>query len=303
MSTCAQATLIATGESFPVIGANEAMYLVAAGGGGGAGYTQVRGTTYFYTAGGGGGAGGLRTGTQAISLATNYAVTVGAGGTAATAQGVYGGDGGSSSFSPVSTTGGGGGGFLTIATGAATAGRNGGSGGGAAGLNNFAIGGVGTAGQGNNGGGNTLGHRQKGYEFCVANPLNSACNDASLLDAVGNHASGAGGGAGGAASGTALGPGLLSYISGVATTYAAGGRVREACGPAWAFTPVAGTANRGNGGSGCDAANGGSGVVIVRYLSSYTLTNPGGGLTFTTTTSGPHKVTIITAGAGNIRWD
>jgi hypothetical protein len=45
---------------------------------------------------------------------------------------------------------------------------------------------------------------------------------------------------------------------------------------------------------------GGSGVVIVRYPSIYTISNPGGGLTFTTATVGGDKVTTFTAGTGNI---
>jgi hypothetical protein len=48
-------------------------------------------------------------------------------------------------------------------------------------------------------------------------------------------------------------------------------------------------------------ANGGSGVVILRYPSSYSLTNPGGGLTLSTATDGSDKVTTISAGTGNIQ--
>jgi hypothetical protein len=47
---------------------------------------------------------------------------------------------------------------------------------------------------------------------------------------------------------------------------------------------------------------GGSGVVILRYPDAYTISNPGGGLTFTTATDGDDKVTTFTAGTGNIEF-
>jgi hypothetical protein len=45
------------------------------------------------------------------------------------------------------------------------------------------------------------------------------------------------------------------------------------------------------------ASNGGSGVVIVRYPNTRTITI-GGGLTGSTTTSGSDKITTFTAGTG-----
>jgi hypothetical protein len=70
---------------------------------------------------------------------------------------------------------------------------------------------------------------------------------------------------------------------------------------------TAGTANTGGGGGGygnTDAlgAAGGSGVVIIKYPDAFTITNPGGGLTFTTASSGGFKVTTFTAGTGNIQF-
>ena len=47
--------------------------------------------------------------------------------------------------------------------------------------------------------------------------------------------------------------------------------------------------------------NGGSGVVILSYPNSYSITI-GGGLTGTTATVGANKVTTITAGTGNVSW-
>jgi hypothetical protein len=47
--------------------------------------------------------------------------------------------------------------------------------------------------------------------------------------------------------------------------------------------------------------NGGSGIVVLRYPSSYTIT-VGGGLTSSTGTVGGNKVTTLTAGTGNVSW-
>jgi hypothetical protein len=43
-------------------------------------------------------------------------------------------------------------------------------------------------------------------------------------------------------------------------------------------------------------------VVILRYPSTYTISNPGGGLTFTTATVAGDNVTTFTAGTGNIQF-
>jgi hypothetical protein len=64
---------------------------------------------------------------------------------------------------------------------------------------------------------------------------------------------------------------------------------------------VAGSVNTGSGGGGAGA--GGSGVVIIKYSNIFTLSNPGGGLTFSTSTSvSGFKVTTFTAGTGNIQF-
>ena len=69
-------------------------------------------------------------------------------------------------------------------------------------------------------------------------------------------------------------------------------------------------ANTGGGGGGAawpgsgwgyNGSSGGSGVVILRYPNTYTLTNPGSGLTMSTATDGSDKVTTLTAGTGNIQ--
>jgi hypothetical protein len=40
--------------------------------------------------------------------------------------------------------------------------------------------------------------------------------------------------------------------------------------------------------------------VIIKYTNSATMTNPGGGLTFSTATSGNFKITTFTAGTGTV---
>jgi hypothetical protein len=41
--------------------------------------------------------------------------------------------------------------------------------------------------------------------------------------------------------------------------------------------------------------------VIIRYPNSYVISNPGGGLTYSTAASGSNSVTTFTAGTGNIQ--
>lgn len=70
----------------------------------------------------------------------------------------------------------------------------------------------------------------------------------------------------------------------------------------------AGTANTGGGGGGggwsgfgsLAGAAGGSGVVILRYANTFTISNPGGGLTYSTTPVSTDNVTTFTAGTGNV---
>jgi hypothetical protein len=59
----------------------------------------------------------------------------------------------------------------------------------------------------------------------------------------------------------------------------------------------------GGGGSFVTYGNGGSGVVILRYPSNYTISNPGGGLTYSTARSGAYSVTTFTAGTGDVQWN
>ena len=67
----------------------------------------------------------------------------------------------------------------------------------------------------------------------------------------------------------------------------------------------AGDANTGGGGAGASngvaTGNGGSGLVILRFPTAYSITI-GAGLTGSTTTSGLYKYTTLTAGTGNVSW-
>lgn len=227
-------------------------YLVVAGGGGG-------GSRHS----GGGGAGGLLTTTgYTVTPTTAYSVVVGAGGAGSTNGGTAtnGSPGIDSSFGAITATGGGYGGGTAPATGG-----NGGSGGGGG---NGSLGGSGTAGQGYAGG------------------KNSPAND--YHGGGGGGAGGLGGDVTGAAGGIG-GLGLASDITGTSVIYACGGggsayqglgsggdggaggssNVNGGKG-AGSTSGSAGTSNTGTGGGGGSASegayNGGSGVVIIRYL-------------------------------------
>jgi len=244
-------------------------YLVVAGGGGGARW------------GGGGGAGGLRSTVTAtggggsletaLSLAggTGYTVTIGAGGAGGNnSSPVYRGDSGSNSvFSTITSTGGGGGGAYTDASN----GRNGGSGGGGGSSGGGSAGGTGTTNQGFAGG-----TGQSGGYLC-----GGAGGGAGAVGANGSNA-GSNGGAGVAISAfaTVTGTGASNYYAGGgggAGQYTALGTGGAGGGgsPISNANATAGTANTGGGGGGgfsnagvadYNGGNGGSGIVIVRYL-------------------------------------
>jgi hypothetical protein len=72
--------------------------------------------------------------------------------------------------------------------------------------------------------------------------------------------------------------------------------------------PTNASANYGSGGGGSHAqspagsgGNGGSGIVIIRYPDSQAaLTSIGGGLTYSTTTTGGYRIYSFTAGTGTV---
>jgi hypothetical protein len=257
-------------------------YLVVAGGGG-----------TGFDVGGGGGAGGLRTSYGTTSgggssaeaalspvVATNYSVTVGAGGGNSNASNVRGTNGNNSIFSTITSIGGGGGGSYA----GSGSGLSGGSGGGGAVLSGGPQGGAGTANQGYAGGA-----------------------------AASNYGSAGGGGAGGigpngVTSAQVDGGAPLSVnITGASVNYAGGGYGNcDGC----AVYPTGN--NRSNvtigiygfGANGAGSPNSNpypanDGIVILRFPNSFTLT-ASGGLTSTTATDGLYTVTSITAGTGTI---
>jgi hypothetical protein len=212
-------------------------------------------------------------------LLTDYNVTVGAGG----ATGVT---GSNSIFGPVTSLGGGGGG--DVANTATSSGKIGGSGGGG-GSNSSGGGGsagAGTALQGFSGGAGA---------YVVSQTISGG---------GGGGAGGAGGNSSGSVPGVA-GVGLASSITGTSVTRAAGGAGQGDT----ATLRTDPAANTGSGGFGAyyraptsyPAAAGSSGIVILRYPNTLTITL-GAGLTGSTATVSTDKVTTITAGTGNVSW-
>jgi hypothetical protein len=220
-------------------------YIVVAGGGGGGNA--------------GGGAGGLRAVTaSSFANGTGYAVTIGAGGSG----GIPGVNGSNSVFNSTTSTGGGGGGVN------GGNGLSGGSGGGAAVLGTtVGTAGTGTAGQGNNGGSGTA----------VA-PGNYVAAGGGGAGAVGGSTSGTTCGAGGAGVNTysswlsPTGLGVSGFIAGGggaagSSTTSAGGSGGGGQGDSSSTgNGIANTGSGGGGGYNFHLGNGGSGLVIVRYL-------------------------------------
>ena len=250
-----------TSGTLEVNGDGNVSVLAVAGGGGGAGGG---------TSAGGGGGGLVYNSSFAVSPGY-MSVTVGNGGTAgATSGDPRGGNGGDSVFGTITAVGGGGGGGgVTGGVNTYINGKSGGSGGGGAAWWGSGTGGGATSGQGNSG---------------------SAGAD------IKPSAAGGGGGAGSAGSTASAGvagnggTGLAYSISGNSLYYAGGGG-----GGAYYAGSIAGTggsgvggngtvnslgtpgnglANRGGGGGGAGGSSiaaggsGGSGVVIIRYLTS-----------------------------------
>ena len=226
-------------------------YLVAAGGGGGGGSVDTNGYA------GGGGAGGLLTATSVtVTPGTAYTITVGGGGTAGPNYfSPYGGQGSNSSisgsgFTTVKSYGGGGGG------GGPSNGGDGGSGGGCSRYLSFG------PGRGVYPGSAYISEARQGYDSG-----GSAGNPSS------------GGGAGGT-----NGSGLASSITGASVTYCSGGAP---------YRESTTAANLGNGGDGAmtngtTGKAGGSGVIILRFLTPAGTPSTTGSPTITT--DGSYKV-------------
>jgi hypothetical protein len=273
-------------------------FLVIAGGGAGA---QAGGGAGGYrTSAGTSGGGASAESAISVSAGTNYSVTVGGGG-AGTSGTSYGSDGTSSVFSTITTVGGGGGG--PFSNGGANGGRAGGSSGGCGGADNGGtiqangaptsnqgfIGGSGVAlstiqGRGGGGGAGAVG----------VNGVSSQSGDggAGVASSITGTSVTRGGGGGGGSNGGNPGAG------------GSGGGGNGNANNSVNGSP--GTDNTGGGGGGHNGGQtsgaGGSGVVILRYPDTKTITI-GAGLTGTeSAASGGYKRATITAGTGNVSW-
>jgi hypothetical protein len=303
-------------------------YLVVAGGGAGGNGM-----------GGGGGAGGLihNYGGTPLSMlaATNYNLTVGAGASGTTSNTRV--NGSDSTFSSLTAIGGGGGSSLQMQRNVSIdAGAAGGSGGGsssgdpspkptngaggAAQQPTSASGGYGNRGGNNPGntqgqypGGGGGGAGAAGGDGIGPNGAGGAGGIGLQVDIDGNNyywAAGGGGDtytAGTAGSGGLGGGGGGSAAAGSGTPGSGGGSAINSGTSGTVGNDVNGGAagaNTGSGGGGASwstgaGGNGGSGIVILRYPNTYTIS----GLSGTTTTVGTDKVTTFTAGTGNIQFN
>lgn len=284
--------------SFPI------EYLVIAGGGAGApGNSGNIGN-------GGGGAGGLLNSTDNLGFGVAYTFTVGAGATGPVAGlGNVGSNGSNSviSGSGITTITALGGGSSKAYQVAAASSNSGGCGGGGT-YNNIAA------------GAGTVGPPRQGYDGGAGiNSGNYNGGGGGGTGAVG--VAGASGGVGGAGSSKTIMGSAITYgggggggvVSGTAPLGGAGGGGRGGLNAGG----VAGTANLGGGGGGTGGlsgagANGGSGVVIVAYLSTYpsasaasaglTINGSAGNITPDTASRAGYKIYRITAGTGTITW-
>jgi len=245
-----------TSGTFTAGGSGNIEVLIVGGGGGGGGGR-----------GGGGGGGGLVYHSSYAITPGDTTVTVGGGGAggAGATYGNYGTNGGNSVFGSITALGGGGGGKNDVG------GVSGGSGGGAGGGAGAGSGGAAT--QGASGGGTGYGYAGGANTTAAPYPC------------------GGGGGAGGAgiqgvgSKGGDGGSGRAYSISGSSVSYAGGGgggiqSSTPGYGQAGGGNGTAGevvggnaTANTGSGGGGAGiyaaGGNGGSGIIIVRYPSTY----------------------------------
>ncbi len=281
-------------------------YLVVGGGGaGGAG-----------SGSGGGGAGGYRTGSLTLSPATNYSVVVGTGGLPSTNT-VRGGSGTQSQFSSIYASGGGGGGSEADVSSGFRAGASGGSGGGGCYINT----GAGGAGGLGNSGSYSPPEGYNGGNGALAAGSNYGGGGGGGAGSVGSNAPGSGqGGNGGlgvsnSITGTSLfyagGGGGGAQNSGVGATPGSGGSGIGGTGGVYnGASSTPGAVNTGSGGGGgayygsnpvtAAGSAGGSGVVVIKYPSSYSISQSGGLTLSTSTAVAGYKITSFTLGSGTV---
>ena len=259
--------------------------------------------------GGGGGAGGYREFTKKYYTGTSYIVTVGAGGSGSTSDSLAGSDGSNSSVERIAHGGGGGGSVFTQ-----TAGRDGGSGGG---NNPNAQDNAGSsivprcngASQGNAGGdgyklsGNLRGGGGGGSSVSGASAeVSGNGGDGNTSTITGSSVAYAGGGGGAGYNTTSLPAGSGGAGGGGNGSDTWNGTAANSAGDN-------GTANTGGGGgggtqrvsppTGANGGNGGSGFVVIKFPGTHSITI-GGGLTYTSSTSGGYTTVQFTAGTDTI---
>ena len=280
-------TFLTSGNFVVPGGSGNVDVLVVAGGGGGG-----------YQGGGGGGAGGVLTFASQSLTAQSYTITVGAGGGGSTAAANKGTDGGDSKFGSLTTVdGGGGGGSLSNKPGAA-----GGSGGGT-GKDGNASGGAATSGQGYAGGASAGSSSDGSGGGGGASAVGQDSGEGGYSDNSGDGGVGLenayrtgsnvfyGGGGGGGANNSA------GNWSRIADGGNGGGGDGGLSGPANGSNPtapVAGTDGLGGGGGGgawnvgipasfVNGADGGDGIVVVRYTTNTFQTDGVGDMTLVST--------------------
>lgn len=248
-------------------------YLVVAGGGS---------ASTSYHGGGGGGAGGLLNGSLTNMAANTYSITVGAGGPTTPASNTNGSKGNNSSISTLVTASGGGAGIMnwvnTIA--------NGGSGGGACNVSGDpSFKGTGISGQGRDGGSSFASNSVMSWPGGGGGGAGQVGQNAQSVNYGGAGGNGlqystwaiatttsdggyyAGGGAGGI-NGQAVGAGISDARQG---GLGGGGNSGVWFGPSNGYPGDINTGGGGgapNFGNGSTGGAGGSGIVIIRYLTS-----------------------------------
>tara|TARA_R100000808_G_scaffold24540_1_gene56781 strand:+ start:944 stop:2020 length:1077 start_codon:yes stop_codon:yes gene_type:complete len=292
------------------LAAVQIQYVIVAGGGSGA-------STYggqMYAGGGGAGgylssvigenSGGGLSSHQTIYLApsTNYPVSIGAGGAAVqSGNSQTGGTRGIQSYFNNIVAIGGGAGQSYIESAAQTKSIVGGSGGG---RGNY----ITRSGNSKEGGEGLQGYNGGESDGNYVNNDTRGAGGGGGAGAVGGDSGGTSGGNGGAGISTSISGSSVSYAGGGggsgSSSQGSGGAGGGADGEKQG-TADSGTANTGGGGGGSGTTsaaayggNGGSGIVVLRYPNTYTISQSG--LTLSTATTGSDKVTTITAGTGTV---
>jgi hypothetical protein len=272
-------------------GVTSVQVLVVAGGGGGG-----SGSTSGY-AGGGGGAGGLiYNASYSVTSGANITVTVGTYGAGATTSQDHGANGSNSVFGTLTATKGGGGGSGLGSAG--YAGYSGGSGGG---------GGVNTLGSIGNGSSGITGQGYRGGYGKNNAGTYSAGGGGGNGSVGGNGSAGGVGGTGGtggnysAVFGTGVGASgwFAGGGGGGAGAIGTGGTATAGGGNGGArsigINGIANTGGGGGGGSNAAGGNGGTGVIVLRYIASPTVylnISAGSGGTITTPGVGTYPYTL-----------